>query len=88
MTEPSPNELAAAVDAARRHGWDQDDITLAGWIVLKCQSEASLTALQTACRTLIAQWQASPSDDYAVPYAICAKALAAVIDPPTEDPAQ
>jgi len=29
---PSPNELAAAVEAARRHGWESDDLTLAGWI--------------------------------------------------------
>jgi hypothetical protein len=30
--EPSPNELAAAVETARRLGWKQDEITLAGWI--------------------------------------------------------
>lgn len=29
---PSPNELSAAVETARRRGWNQDDITLAGWI--------------------------------------------------------
>lgn len=32
MHDPSPNELRAAVDAAKRCGWDRDDITLAGWI--------------------------------------------------------
>jgi hypothetical protein len=29
---PSPLELGAAVETARRHGWNRDDITLAGWI--------------------------------------------------------
>lgn len=40
MPEPSPLEIAAAIEAARRAGWRQDEITLAGWITARTEGRA------------------------------------------------
>jgi hypothetical protein len=38
MPGPSALEMAAAVGAALRNGWNRDDITLAGWIAITARN--------------------------------------------------